>query len=171
MRYALLSTSLMGCWVTAQSSRTVLGPEASRSELRAPVGDTGREVVRLFSTRGYALVDRLPTRTGLTLRFKGNREAVTENAISTQIGSIFVVSIEPAAADRTVVTIDGAPTVEGSAACETDHMTECERLPNMLRKYVDGRAEADVVRGVFAELALEGLVASPAPSTIASGRF
>jgi hypothetical protein len=107
----------------------------------------------------------------LTLRFKGNRAAVTDDGISVQIGSIFVVSIEPAAADRAVVTIEGAPTVEGSAACETDHMTECKRLPGTLRKHVDGRAEADVVRGVFAELALEGLVPSPAPSTITSGRF
>ena len=163
MRYSLvLALALAGCMVQAQRTRAVLGPELSQAEVKTPPGEIDREIVRLFASRGYALVDVRPTKAGRLLYFKGNREAIVDG-VSNQLGSSFAVSIEPAGEDHALVSIDGAPLVNGIEACAPRGAEPCGLLPSTFDRYVNGSAEAAVVHGVFSELTLEDLVVGSGP--------
>lgn len=158
----VLVLALTGCFPAALRSRDVLGDALSQAEVRTTPHEAGRAIVRLFSTRGFSLVAQNPILDGLVLRFTGNREVATDDGgkSAIQFGSAFVVTIVPAPDGHARVSIDGAPSVDERFTCQPERSESCEAtgIDFELSSHVNGRAEADVVRGVFAELALEGLV-------------
>jgi hypothetical protein len=161
----VLALALTGCYATAKSSRTVLGSPQSQAAVRAPAREAALEIVRLFASRGFALVDQQTRDAALVLRFKGDR-AVTLRAHSParQLGSAFYVSIDPGVDDQVIVSIDGSPVVDDIEICAPYAVGSCQStVEPSLQEHVDGRAEADVVRGVFSELALLDLVVGPDP--------
>ena len=161
----VLTLALTGCFATAQPSRSVLGSAQSQAAIRAPPRDAARELVRLFAARGFALIDQQTNDTALVLRFKGNRESVARgHSPSLQFGSAFYVSIDPGADDQVVVSIDGSPVVNDREVCAPYTAATCNSTVELsLEDHINGRAEADVVHGVFSELALLDLVAGPGP--------
>jgi hypothetical protein len=157
----VLALVLPGCWswTAARSSHAVLGPDLSSAELAASPPDASEKLLQLFSSRGYALIEQRPSQGGLELQFKGLREYHRK----TQFGSVFAVLISPAAEGRSNVSIQGVPTLDGILACTPDPIEPCKSTRIFLNDFssVDGRAEAEVVHGVFSELALEHLVVGP----------
>jgi hypothetical protein len=158
----MLVLALTACFPAAQRSRDVLGDALSQAEVRATPHEAGRAIVRLFATRGFSLVAQNPIQDGLVLRFRGHREVASydggQRAI--QFGSTFFVAITTAPDGQTRVSIDGAPIVDEKFTCWPERSESCEAtgIGFELSGHVNGRAEAEVVSGVFAELALEGLV-------------
>lgn len=159
---------LAGCLAAAQSSRAVLGADLSQSEATVPPREAALAVTRLFANRGYPLTDQVVTTEGLVLRFKGQRESITSggrrSTSSTQFGSVFYVAVNRAPGDHSTVVIDGAPVIDDVEACAGPGRGPCgnAHVDLLQGDHIDGRAEAEVVRGVFAELVLEGL-AIPLP--------
>jgi hypothetical protein len=160
-----LALALTGCVATAQPSRSALGPAESQAAIRAPPREAAQAIVQLFASRGFALVDQQTREAALLLRFKGNRETESCGELhSHQFGSAFYVSIDPGVDDQAVVSIDSTPVADGIELCAPYTLAPCRSgLVESLEHHVDGRAEADVVRGVFSELALHDLVAGPGP--------
>jgi hypothetical protein len=163
----VLTLALTGCFATAQPSRSVLGAGRSQAAIRAPPRESAQQIVRLFASRGYALVDQQAREASLVLHFKGNRESVSRGrSHSLQFGSAFYVSLDPGPDDQTVVSIDGTPVVDGIEICTAYTVAPCKSTVELsLEAHVNGRAEADVVHGVFTELALHDLVAGPGPDS------
>lgn len=158
----LIPVLVAGCFAQAQSSRSVLGPSDSEVALRTAPDDTAREVLRLLGNRGYHLIDH-QTRSGtLVLKLTGNREADAEGKYwtTTQYGSVFYVWISPDATGSRVAMV-GAPIVDGAEAC-TDPPTgmPCDNVlvPIMRGGHINGVDEANVIHGVYSELALEQIV-------------
>jgi hypothetical protein len=164
--YLVLVFALTGCFATAaQNSRTVLGVERSQSEVRIPPRETGLEIVRLFASRGFHLVDQRRSGAGLVLHFIGGRDVGERGPSSPgRVGSSFYVAIDPAPAQHAVVSIDGVPTINEVETCVPFSTRPCEAdVGPGLDNYIDGHAEAWVVHGVFSELALHELVVGPGP--------
>jgi len=65
----------------AMSSRSVLGPARSQVMVMQPSKPAALEIARLFSQRGYVLVDHRADDRGITLRFKGDRTIVTRPVV------------------------------------------------------------------------------------------
>jgi hypothetical protein len=171
MKYSIaLILAVTGCITTAQSSRAVLGPTLAQLEIRLPPREAGSEITKLLANRGYMLVDQQPTGAGLALRFQGNREPATlDKGYSTQFGSTFSVSISQAPGDHSMVSIDGSPMIDSAVACTSDTHESCDKtyFPVAAADHINGRAEADVVYGVFSELALGDLVVGSVPARAA----
>jgi hypothetical protein len=77
----LLSLALAtGCVarIPAASSRSVLGPARSQVTVMQPSKPAALEIARLFSQRGFNLVEHHADPRGITLRFKGDRKVVTQ---------------------------------------------------------------------------------------------
>jgi len=134
-------TIFAGCLPQVQSSRAILGPYLSQAEVSKPPPEAGLEVVRLFANRGQALVAQAATQSGLVMQLKTNPGAVDRR--HDRVSSVFAVVISEAPGGHSVVRIDGSPAIAGT----------------------DARAEAEVVHGVFSELALEGLTVPMAPDS------
>jgi hypothetical protein len=115
------------------------------------------EVIRLFGTRGAALVDRRanPPGDGLFLRLKQPRD------LRTQVGSVFYVWLTPDGEHGARVSMFGEPTLGDEEPCTQEApalpCTPISVLPGVIDLYMNGRNEADVVQGVLAELKLEGV--------------
>jgi hypothetical protein len=162
---------LTGCGAKVLTSRDVLGPEHSQSEVRRPPSDISQEIVRLFTSRGYLLADEWQAGTRMQLRFKGPRRAaarandpVSPGPIGHQPGSWFEVSITGASAGHAIVSIEGVATIDGQPPCLPGPPSAgCEVGPD-IAPYVDGLTEAAVVRGVLQELVSSGLVVGPGPA-------
>lgn len=68
--------------------------------------------------------------------------------------------------EQRVVAIDGSPVVERVVLCDLGSLSStCGHGGD--RGDTNGRSEADVVHGVFSELALEGLVVPMTPGSLA----
>ena len=162
---------LAGCGAKVLTSRDVLGPEHSQSEVRRPPSDISQEIVRLFTSRGYVLADEWQAGPRMQLRFKGPRRSVpgpndpvAPLPIGHQPGSWFDVSITAASEGHAIVSIEGVPTIDGRPLCPPGS-PGCE-VGSAMAPYVDGVAEATVVRGVLRELASSGLVVGPGPAPV-----
>jgi len=166
---ALVATGCVSSVTT--TSRSVLPPEQSHAIVKATPDDTARALVTLFTHRGYSLVDQHALPNGqLVLRLKGTREQITEGGKhwtgSSVVGSVFYATLEQSGASLTALDLYGKPTLDGRESCDKPG---CEPL------YADGRQmqsmtgfeEAEVIHGVIAELALEGLVV-PTPAQVAT---
>ena len=79
-----------------------------------------------------------------------------------RVGSVFYAWVVPGGDGHARVTLLGKPMFDGRIACTPGLATSCEPDLTVTIAYahdVDGHVEGDVVRGVFAELALEDAVA------------
>jgi hypothetical protein len=182
MKHSTLATILTlglaatGCVteITA-SSMAYLGPHGSEVVVDRPAAAGALAITRLFTERGFGLVDQHAAAPGnqIILAFKGNRGAVTggdkHGVYSSEIGSVFYVWVTPIDDTRSTVIMMGKPTIDGVEPCTDDGPTG-PRLPcsKVLASYgqatqMSGYNEAEVVHGVFAELALEGHVVGAVP--------
>ncbi len=158
----VLATLVTGCFAQVQSSQALLGPEDAQTVLRTTPNDTARELARILGNRGYHLIDQRSEGQTLLLKLGGNREALVEGkpTYTWQFGSVFYARIAPAP-EGSLVSIVGAPIVDGAEACtEPPTGMPCEHVHvgYFQGGHVDGVEEANVIHGVYAELALEQLV-------------
>jgi hypothetical protein len=155
MKMAMISLLASAC-IPAQSSRGVLNLDQSRRTVREEPDQAAREVTRLFATRGYALVDQTMTRFGHRLEFRGRRDEAIVHTAEYASGFYAWIADERMAS---TVTIVGWPIVAGYPACHLiDATLECSTSGD---DHMRGYEEASVIYGVFSELAVEGLVATP----------
>jgi hypothetical protein len=158
MRYLIFSALALTACVFAASdpkpSRVLLGSDQSWAELDIDPHDTVQAVTRLLLARGVVLVSQRPFPGGVTLEFKGARAVHAH-----EIGSIFYVTVEARDRGHSSMSIDGTPAIDGRPLCRNGYQP-CDYgwVNAPLSDSVDGRAEADVVRGVFSELAMRGVV-------------
>jgi hypothetical protein len=175
----LIAASVAGCLPMTQinaSSRSYLGPEQSGAVTTRSVGDTAREVTRLFEVRGFAMIDQhVDAPDGeLRLKFtKGNRALAAEKDDRqvigvADVGSVFYAWVKPAPGGSTVSLL-GKPTLAGVEPCTSDGVIlMCEPLtavPSFAGTYLSGRAEAEIAHGVLSQLALEGYAVGPMPAS------
>jgi len=140
------------------TSRTFLGVDQSHAFVRGNLTDVSLEVVRMFGERKLGLVDQHPTMAGVELVFRGERTTVTSggrySVSSVDVGSEFVASLRAMPGGLTEVELVGRPLFDGTQPyampdSDLDHLR------------VSGAEEADVVHGVFSELALAGRIERP----------
>jgi len=169
MKVLLLALLVTAC--VMPPTRTVLSPEHSHALVKASRDDTARALVALFTHRGYPLVDQHALPSGaVVLRLKGSRVQITEGGkhwvASSVVGSVFYAVVEQSGADLTSLDLYGKPTLDGQESCAVNH--ECEPLAVDARQYreMGGAEEAEVIQGVIAELALEGLAIPPPVSAV-----
>jgi hypothetical protein len=169
MKVLLLALLVTGC--VMPPTRTVLPPEHSHAFVKASPDDTARALVSLFTHRGYPLVDQRALPNGaILLRLKGTRVQITEGGkhwvASSVVGSVFYAVIEQSGANLTALDLYGKPTLNGHEGCET--AANCQPLYADARQFRDmgGAEEAEVIQGVIAELALEGLAIPPQVSAV-----
>ncbi len=157
--------------VTVATSQDVLGPERSRAVVGATALDAARLVTPLFGSRGYALSEQHSAGSGLALRFTGDRQVVVSGSRgttgSTQLGSEFRVAVTPSPTGA-LVEITGRPTQDRAVICARPAEAHCTDFGRSVASDVDGVAEAIVVRGVFAELALDGAVVPTTDAVMAA---
>jgi hypothetical protein len=132
---------------------------------RRIVGDaqaSALEVTRLFSRRGFVLVDREPAGNGVALVYGGEESG---GIGGWRVGSRFYVRVEPWDAHRSSVMMFGRRTMNGEEICNgIDIGRPCRSFKN---HYDDATHEAQAIRGVIAELALEGRLAGEVSVTVA----
>jgi hypothetical protein len=169
MKVLLLAILVTGC--VMPQTRTVLPPEHSHAFVKASRDDTARALVSLFTHRGYPLVDQRALADGsVLLRLKGSRVQITEGGkhwvASSVVGSVFYAVIKDSGANLTSLDLYAKPTLDGHEGC--DPRTDCEPLYADARQYreMSGAEEAEVIHGVIAELALEGLAIPPQVSAV-----
>jgi hypothetical protein len=174
----LVAAAVAGCVPMTQinaSSRSYLGSEQSGAVTTHSVGDTAREVTRLFEVRGFAMVDQhVDAPDGeLRLKFaKGNRALAAQKDDgqpigAADVGSVFYAWVKPAPGGSTLSVL-GKPTLAGVEPCTNDGVIlMCEPFtaaPSFASTYLSGHAEAEIAHGVLSQLALEGYAVGPMPS-------
>jgi hypothetical protein len=167
-----VAVALGGCAGSARPPLvpTSLDAEQSRAEVSKLPAEISLEIVRLFTVRGFTLVEQRPVGAGpgVTMYFKGNRELLPTlhgtTVHANQIGSEFKVSIAQVADDHALVSIGGVATLNGVQVCPTYDAKSC-RVEDELAVHVNGTAETDVVHGVVSELAVAGIVVPPSPGS------
>lgn len=160
MRYSITLVLLGACIQHANTSRAVLGANGSMIDLERGVADSAREVVDRMARRGIALVEQRKTERGFVLRFKSTPivKVLPSSERLTAVTSEYVALIDRVDDQRSHVTLEGA--VEGGCRL-TDRgyeVSPCQR--SLLGRDVifDGHSEGEIVRGVFGELAVMGMV-------------
>ncbi len=161
------------------SSVPLLGAQASSLRVARPVGAVLAQLESLFDKRGDHLIAAYPARDGSgdkLYAFKGRREAVVLGTVDTvnegyaygetrtyQFGSVFYAVLHAADAQATDVLIVGKPSLNGQELCSDDDW-RLKRFEywcvdsklgqaGSLRASLQGKDEADTVRGVLLELA------------------
>ena len=165
-----LALGLAGCVAetsTLPSSRSLLARTLSGAATAHGVDETGRELVRLFGIRDYAVADayRDPATGERLLKLaRIDRASAADRAAAwppelASIGSVFYVWIAPASEGSTIHLL-GKPTLAGKEPCTKDGLDlPCAPLrlrADLVAAHMNGRAEAAVAQGVLAELAVEG---------------
>lgn len=171
-----LIAACAGCGTTVtSSSRSYLGPSQSGAVTARSVDATALEVTRLFATRGFSMLDQLPSGPAgaVQLKFaKGNRAlAATKDDGQDygpgDVGSVFYAWITPSGGGSTVALL-GKPTLEGIEPCTDDGVAlPCATFTvpsEFASTYLSGRVEAEIAHGVLSELALEGYATGPLPA-------
>ncbi len=144
--------------VDATSARLVSADD-STAMLAVTPDEAASLVLEKLGARGFTLVETKQTPAGRRLKLSGNRDYA---AVGQTIGSVFYVWLEPVAAG-TRVKIIGKPTAEHRDACPAfDGDPACVRVKVTSLWGMRGVEESQVIRGVFAELAL---ATEPAPDT------
>jgi hypothetical protein len=173
------------------SSKAYLGAARSEVLVDQEPRPAALELVKIFTARGFPLVDMQHDTNGIWLHLKGSRRTSTEPVNQTldnivaiaavldaanggdgiyrssgvhdvTYGSAFWVRIEPTADGKSNVSIVGRVIRNGVELCASD-----VKLPGACVDNDDalteapGAAEAEVVQGVFGEMRLGGSVMTP----------
>jgi hypothetical protein len=169
MKVLLLALVTTGCVMPPMP--TVMPPVHSHALVKAPPDETARALVALFTHRGYPLVDQRALPDGaIMLRLQGSRETITEGGKhwvrSSVVGSAFSAVIEQSGANLTAIDLYAKPMLDGQEGC--DPRADCQPFYLDARQYrvMTGAEEAQVIQGVIAELALEGLAIPPQVSAV-----
>ena len=162
------------------NSHRFLPPAASQRVINEPLEQASRHVLSLFGRRQVSLIDRRTGRNGSTLLvMAGNRTAVTSvesynygygfrqsQVYSEPIGSVFYAELSALSPMQSQVLLFGKPTVNKQTVCTNfDPVLNipCNgvTVPGLWGGYnvVTGQDEAELIRGVLAELELS----SPPP--------
>lgn len=167
------AVALAGCFSEVNtSSRTYLGPAGSGVVVSHSVDESALEVTRLLEVRGYMLKEMITdTPEGeRRLKFtKSNRPLSADSDFysARDVGSVFYVWVTPDGTGSTVSLL-GKPTFGGVEPCTHDGvLLTCEQLlvdKDLVDRFLLAKNETDVVRGVLAELQLEGYVVRAMPA-------
>jgi hypothetical protein len=158
MKLAVLALAFAGCIplphqvnVTSQT----YSPDATvELEVLGRLATVQQRIVDKLVARGFPLVDRQSTDTGVLLKFAGNRDF---NGTAT-IGSVFYAWITPDGPRAAKVKMIGKPTINHVEGCPTLDGTSCKALTTYLDWGIKGYEEAVAIHGIFAELQVDGVV-------------
>jgi hypothetical protein len=134
------------------SSLNYLSSQQSHAIVSGDVHAAAQDVMHALGERGFNVVDQhAESDGGLTLRFRGLRQEVTAGnrygVYTVAVGSEFVATLHPEPGGTTDVELSGHPLLDG---------TQPKVPPNSGAGLVSGANEAEVVHGVFSELAATG---------------
>lgn len=137
-------------------------------------------LVPAFARRGYMVVDQRNSPNGAVLKFKGQRNSITivqadqyaASAATETLGSVFYVFLTDDGSARQIRAV-GKPVVNNREVCSDGDagMEPCEPVyagagwPGW--PHATGKEEAEVISGIFVELASSGTmtVVVPPPTT------
>ena len=173
MKLAVVACSLAlvaGCIpppheITATSYAS-LPQSASEVEVSGTILQAQQALVEKLANRGFPLVDRKPTTTGVWLKFGGNRDFAGTDTI----GSVFYIWVDPsdAAVGNTRIRMVGKPTLDHNEGCPSMDGEACKPLTTYQVWGITGYEEAVVIHGVFSALALDGVVPAQTESRTAT---
>jgi hypothetical protein len=154
---ALLAACLPTYTITS-SSTSVLSANESETLVALPPREAAQLVIAKLGARGFTLVDSRFAGDGLRLKLVGNRDF---RGVHT-IGSAFYAWVERATNGRSKVKIVGKPLLDHAESCPAiDGGAICKPLlisadyGSDPKWGIAGMEEAQVIRGVFAEIALD----------------
>ena len=153
-----------GCTpLVARSSASVLGPDQSSAVVRLSPDEAALELADLFAVRGYAILDQRHNGDALVLRLAGARRTLRDRHYAYDLGSAYYVFIVPRAGGHAAVGIIGRPIYEGDELCTPDASLAADGCTRRTgdhshERELDGRAEAELVKGVLTELRMRGVV-------------
>ena len=157
MRSALAALAIAACVPTYKIDATtdqLLSSNESRTVVRQGPVEAAQLVIAKLGERGYTLVALRHVDRGFRLELAGNRDFSGTHTL----GSVFYVWIERAADGRSQVRIVGKPTYDHIESCPAvDADTRCKSMEALVPWGTRGYEEARTVRGVFAEIALDGM--------------
>jgi hypothetical protein len=158
-------SSLSGCYSAfgyhevATTSYTKLPQSKSELVLDGSTTEVEQRIVEKMTNRGFPLVDRRTTSAGVWLKFSGNRDF---SGAST-LGSAFYAWVDSVGVMKTRLRMVGKPMVDHREGCPAMDGAPCTPLETFVQWGVSGAEEATAIHGVYAELAVDGVV-SQAPA-------
>lgn len=172
-----------GCLMTERreirtTSLAYLVAPQSRVTASAAAPELLQWLVPAFARRGYAVVDQRNSPNGAVLKFKGPRNSITTvqagqyevSAATDTLGSVFYVFVTDDGSARQIRAV-GKPVVNNREVCSDSDagMDPCEPVyagaewPGW--PHATGKEEAEVIRGIFVELANSGMTMVVLPPT------
>jgi hypothetical protein len=160
MRLVVAAGIIAGCIPTYPIDATtakLMSANEAETIVRYGLVEAAQLVIAKLGERGFTLVDSRRTDRGLRLKLTGNRDFAGTHTL----GSVFYVSIERATSGRSQVRIVGKPTYDHREGCPTvEGEPPCTKIETWERWGYSGREEVQVIRGVFAEIALDGMTSN-----------
>jgi hypothetical protein len=159
MKLALALLAVLGACVplphpVVATSQTYSPDAMTELEVVGSLAAVQQRVVDKLAARGFPLVDRQSTDTGVLLKFEGNRDF---NGNAT-IGSAFYAWIEPDGPRAAKLKLVGKPTINHVEGCPALDGAGCKPLTTYLDWGIKGYEEAVTIHGIFAELQVDGVV-------------
>jgi hypothetical protein len=138
-----------------KATSQVYSPEQTTElEVLGRLAVVQQRIVDKLVARGFPLVDRQSTDTGILLKFAGNRDF----SGTATIGSVFYAWITPDGPRAAKVKLVGKPTINHVEGCPALDGTSCKPLTTYLDWGIKGYEEAVAIHGVFSELQVDGVV-------------
>jgi hypothetical protein len=142
--------------IDATSARAISDADASTT-VGVPPADAAALVIEKLGARGFTVVSTRRADAVLVVKLAGNRDF---SGIHT-LGSVFYASIEPTPSGSQIKLM-GKPTLDHIESCpQVEGEPQCAPLTSDTKWGLSGWEEAQVIRGVIAELALQY---EPAPA-------
>lgn len=166
LAFVLAFVLVTGCYRTINtSSRGFLAPADATARVALDTGATALEITRLFEVRGFTLAERQEHAGTVTLVLRAERsphdagDPVLDHP-PREIGSVFWADIASGPSNTSTVTLEGRPLYFGRIPCGDAPRPNCTdvRVANGIDDVMTGREEANVIKGVMAQLGLEGHV-------------
>jgi hypothetical protein len=152
MKPLVVAFAVAGCTFPIQgTSRVFLTEHESQQIVPRSFVETEQLVNEKLAARGFTLVTRDEQARSATLSFLGNRDF---SGAST-IGSTFYAKFVPLSAGTTLVTLVGKPTMNHRESCPSVDDNPCTEVRTDNLWGLTGSEEANVIRGVFAEIELD----------------
>ncbi len=157
---ALLAGCIPSTRVEVTSERFIL-PAESELAVASPPNEAAQLVIEKLGARGFTLVATSRSGTGVRLKLAGNRDF---SGIHT-LGSVYYAWID-AVAGGAKVRLVGKPTVDHVEGCPAYDGDTCAALTTDITWGISGREEAQVIRGVIAELVIDDVALAARPDQV-----
>lgn len=138
-------------------------PFESEMKVASAPNDAAELVIEKLGERGFTVVSTTPIDGGVRVKLAGNRDF---SGLHT-LGSVFYAWVTQVPGGSRVRLV-GKPTVDHGEGCPAYDSDTCSALRTDVTWGISGREEAQVIRGVFAELTVENLALAARPEGAAT---